>query len=60
MYSQIIKTEELSEVVVYATNYKYLNDLNSQEVASIPVEMLQRKVAAFDIKSTDYYQDDYD
>jgi len=60
MYAQIIKTEELSEVEVYATNYKYLNDMNSMEEASIPVKMLQNKVAAFNVKDSEFYQDDYD
>ncbi|MEC7263629.1 MAG: nicotinate-nucleotide adenylyltransferase [Bacteroidota bacterium] len=60
MQSQIIKTEELSEVIVYATNYKYLNNIDTKEEASIPVEMLRRKVAAFDVKDSEYYQDDYD
>jgi len=59
-FAQIIKTEKLSEVTVYATNYKYLNNVNTQEVASIPVELLERKVAAFDVTSSDFYQDDYD
>ena len=59
-YSQDIKTEELSEVTVVATNYKYLNNVNSQEVASIPVQLLERKVASFDVKNSDFYQDDYD
>ncbi len=59
-YSQIVKTEELSEVTVVATNYKYLNSVNSEEVASIPVEMLERKVAAFDYKSSDFYSDEFD
>ena len=59
-FSQIIKTEELSDVVVYATNYKYLNNVNSQEVASIPVTALERKVAAYDIKNSDIYMDEYD
>jgi uncharacterized protein YxeA len=58
--AQIIKTEELSEVTVVATNYKYLNNVNSQEVASVPVQMLERKVASYDIKNSDFYQDDYD
>ncbi|MFT5737214.1 MAG: hypothetical protein ACJAU2_001408 [Maribacter sp.] len=58
--AQIIKTEELSEVIVMAMNYKYLNDVKTEEVASIPVEMLERKVAAFDVKNSDFYQDDYD
>ncbi|MEX0289012.1 MAG: nicotinate-nucleotide adenylyltransferase [Flavobacteriaceae bacterium] len=59
-YAQDVKTEELSEVVVYAANYKYLNNVNTQEVASIPVSLLQKKVAAFDLKNSDFYQDDYD
>lgn len=59
-FAQIIKTEKLSEVTVYATNYKYLNNVNTQEVASIPVEMLQRKVAAYDIKESELYNDEYD
>lgn len=60
MYAQIIKTEELSEVTVYATNYKYLNNLNTMEEASLPVKMLQQKVAAFNVKDSEFYQDDYD
>ena len=60
MYSQITKTEELSEVTVYATNYKYLNDMDTKEEASLPVAMLQRKVAAFNVKDSEFYQDDYD
>ena len=59
-YSQVIKTEQLSEVSVYATNYKYLNELNTNEEASVPVELLHRKVAAFNVKEADFYQDDYD
>lgn len=58
-YSQIIKTEELSEVVVVATNYKYLNDVSSQEPASIPVQLLERKVAAYDPTSSDFYMDEF-
>lgn len=60
MYGQIIKTEELSEVTVYATNYKYLDNLNTMEEASLPVKMLQQKVAAFNVKDSEFYQDDYD
>ncbi|MDO1513909.1 nicotinate-nucleotide adenylyltransferase [Maribacter confluentis] len=60
IYAQIIKTEELSEVTVFATNYKYLSDMNTKKEVSIPVELLQRKVAAFDVKESEFYQDDYD
>lgn len=59
-YSQIIKTEELSEVVVVATNYKYLNNVDSWESASVPVELLHRKVAGFNLKDSEFYDDDYD
>ncbi|WP_339627902.1 nicotinate-nucleotide adenylyltransferase [uncultured Maribacter sp.] len=59
-FAQIIKPVELSEVVVYATNYKYLHSLASEEPAPVPVQMLERKVAAFNLKDSEYYQDDYD
>jgi hypothetical protein len=59
-FSQVIQTQELSEVVLYATNYKYLNSLASEDPAAIPVTMLERKVAAFNLESSEYYQDEYD
>lgn len=59
-WAQIVKTEELSEVTVYATNYKYLNTLASEDPAAIPVQMLERKVAAFNLEDSDYYSDEYD
>lgn len=58
-FAQITKTEKLSEVVIVATNYKYLNQVGQDEVA-IPVKMLQRKVATYDIKTSDFYDDEYD
>lgn len=54
------QVEELSEVTLYATNYKYLNDVNTEEIASIPVKELERKVATFDVKESEFYHDDYD
>jgi hypothetical protein len=57
LFAQI---EELSEVTVLATNYKYLNDVNTEEIASIPVKELERKVSSFDVKEADFYHDDYD
>ena len=56
LFAQI---EKLSEVTIYATNYKYLNDVNSQEIASIPVKELEQKVANFDVKESEMYHDDY-
>ncbi|EAR02603.1 nicotinic acid mononucleotide adenylyltransferase [Maribacter sp. HTCC2170] len=58
VFAQIPKVEELSEVVVTAVNYKYLNAIDSKEVA-IPVKMLERKVAAYNVKDSDFYQDDF-
>ena len=46
LFSQVVKTEELSEVVVMAVNYKYLNQVDNTE-AAIPVKMLERKAAAY-------------
>ena len=58
-FGQIVKTEELSEVTLYATNYKYLNDVNTDEVASVPVELLERKVASYNVKDSDFYRDEF-
>jgi len=56
--AQIAKVEQLSEVVVTAINYKYLNAADSKEVA-IPVKMLERKVAAYNVQDAEYYSDDF-
>jgi hypothetical protein len=58
-FSQETGVEELSEVVVVATNYKYLSAVDSKE-SPIPVRMLEREVAQFNLKDSEYYQDDYD
>lgn len=60
LFSQITKPEKLSEVTVYATNYKYLTNVNSKEVASIPVKTLEEMVANYDLKNSDFYLDEYD
>lgn len=60
MTAQIVRTEQLSEVTVYATNYKYLNSVGSFEPAAIPVQLLERKVASFDLMDSDFYNDEYD
>lgn len=59
VFSQVTKVEELSEVVVTAVNYKYLNQTDNKD-AAIPVKMLERKAAAYDVTAQDYYQDDFD
>ncbi|HVX52029.1 MAG TPA: hypothetical protein VHB48_17855 [Chitinophagaceae bacterium] len=55
-YSQ---EQTLPEVTVFARNYKYLRDVNSKDAAQ-PVKLLERKVASYDVKSSEFYQDDYD
>ncbi len=59
VFSQITKVEQLSEVVVTAVNYKYLNQIDNKD-AAIPVKVLERKAAAYDIQAQDFYQDDFD
>jgi len=54
-----IKTEKLSEVVIAATNYKYLNKVGLEN-ASVSVALLEQKVASFDLKNSEFYSDDYD
>ena len=57
-FAQEIQTEELSEVVISPANYKYLNETDNME-AAVPVQMLQRKVASYDVAESEFYQDDW-
>ena len=56
VYSQIIK---LPEVNITAVNYKYLNAVDSEDLA-LDIKLLQEKVALYDIKNSDLYSDEYD
>lgn len=56
-FAQIIVT--LPEIEITATNYKYLSKAGFEN-ASLPVEMLERKVATFDLKNAEFYSDEYD
>lgn len=58
LWSQDPKTEELSEVVVTAVNYKYLSSIDSKETP-VPVKLLERKVAGYRIKKDDAFEDEY-
>ena len=55
-FAQIV---ELPEVEIVAVNYKYLDNVNEPNAAE-PVKLLQREVAASDLKSSEYYEDQYD
>ncbi len=56
VFSQVT---ELDEVVITAVNYKYLNAVDSKK-NSVTVQELEEKVALFDLKSSEYYNDEYD
>lgn len=58
-FAQIEEPEELAEVKIVATNYKYLSQAGTEEVA-LPVKMLEKHVADFDLKNSAFYRDDYD
>ena len=53
------KTIALEEVEVLGVNYKYLDALGDGFVAQ-PVKLLEQKVATFDLKSLDGYEDEED
>ncbi len=55
-YAQIT---ELPEIEIVGVNYKYLDAAGEADVAE-PVKMLQRRAATFDLKNSEYYQDEYD
>ncbi|MCU0384762.1 MAG: nicotinate-nucleotide adenylyltransferase [Flavihumibacter sp.] len=49
----------LPEVTVLARNYKYLKSIDYKGAAE-PIKLLERQVAAYDVKSSEYYDDEYD
>ena len=59
VFAQVTKVEELSEVVVTAVNYKYLNQTDNKN-AAIPVKLLERKAAAYDVQEQEYFDDEFD
>lgn len=56
---QAAAQETLPEVTVMARNYKYLKAADTK-AAPTPVNLLERKAAAFDVKNSEYYEDEYD
>lgn len=51
--------QTLPEIVVKARSYKYLKSVDNTD-ATESVRMLEHKAAAYDIKSSEYYSDEYD
>lgn len=48
----------LPEVRIVASTYKYLNAADNKEMAQ-PVRMLEYQAAAYDVKKSEFYDDDY-
>ncbi|HVU94116.1 MAG TPA: hypothetical protein VHE34_02790 [Puia sp.] len=51
--------DTLPAVIVTAANYKYLKIVGGKEVAA-PVRKLERMAASYDIRNSEYYEEDYD
>ena len=49
----------MPEIIVAATRYKYLSAVDNKELAQ-PVKMLERTAATFDVKNSEFYEDEYD
>lgn len=49
----------LPEVKVVASTYKYLDAVTNKELAQ-PVQLLQKRAATYDIKTSEFYEDEYD
>lgn len=57
--SSVAQEVTLPEVTVTSRNYKYLRSIDNKNTAQ-PVKLLERKAAAYDIRNSEYYEDDYD
>lgn len=52
----VIDDTMLPEVLVRATNYKYLNSVDNSE-AAVSVQYLEEMAARFDVRSSEFYED---
>ena len=57
--AQTIDDGMLPEIEIRFANFKYLNSVNNADM-DLPVKLLEREVANFDITSLDLYQEEYD
>lgn len=55
---QLFAQDTLPEITVKAVRYKYLNSVDQKELGQ-PVKMLQRYAAEYNVKTADFYEDDY-
>jgi hypothetical protein len=56
---QLFAQDTLPGVTVISYNYKYLKSINDTNAAQ-PVKMLQKHSANYDIKSSEFYEEEYD
>ncbi|HVS95621.1 MAG TPA: hypothetical protein VHE54_04015 [Puia sp.] len=57
--SPVLCQQTLPGVTVIAANYKYLKTVGGKQVV-VPVTRLQRTAASYDVKNSEYYEEDYD
>jgi hypothetical protein len=55
--ARVFAQEVLREVIVTATNYRYLNAIEPEEAAQ-PVNMLEHYVASYDIRGAEFYEEE--
>lgn len=55
----VFAQQPLPEVTVIAANYKYLRNVDGK-VVTVPVQKLQRMAASYDIRNSEFYEEDYD
>jgi len=51
--------ETLPPVTVESVNYKYIRSVYDHDAAQ-PVKLLQHKAATYDVKESDYYEDEFE
>lgn len=54
-FSQVL----MPEVIVASTRYKYLTAVDNKELSQ-PVKILEHSAASFNIKNSEFYDDEYD
>lgn len=58
-FQALAQITELPEIELVAVNYKYLDAAGNEDDA-LPVRQLQQQVAEYDIRTADFYADEYD
>ena len=59
MASSVLSQVTLPEVFVASVRYKYLVSVDNRNLAQ-PIRLLENKAASYDIKNSEFYEDDFD